>query len=220
MICVLIDAGLRRSPAKITEAIYSLRRQPQDVRAIIITHAHPDHVGGLAEMKRRTGAEVWMHPADAALVRDGRYGRPPLPASAPVGRALGRLLNLRLARRQEPVAVAHEVSDAEVLPFDGLRAIHTPGHSAGHLALLLPREGGVLFLGDAASNWLRPGLGALHEDAAESLRSLEKLASLEFKVACFAHGRPIRKKASATLRELVRRLQAQTEQASGSSGSI
>ena len=68
--------------------------------------------------------------------------------------------------------MAHEVSDGEVLPFDGLRALHTPGHSAGHLALLLPREGGVLFVGDAASNVLRTGLGPLNEDVAESRRSL------------------------------------------------
>ena len=72
---VLVDAGLRNSPPRITEAIYSLGRLPQDVAAIVVTHAHRDHVGGLAEMKRRTGAEVWMHPADAALVRDGLYGR-------------------------------------------------------------------------------------------------------------------------------------------------
>ena len=73
---VLIDAGLKGSPPRISEAIYALDRLPQDVVAIVVTHAHRDHVGGLAEMKRRTGAEVWMHPADAALVRDGLYGRP------------------------------------------------------------------------------------------------------------------------------------------------
>src|SRR5660397_84841 len=73
---VLVDAGLRHSPPRITEAIYSLGRLPQDVVAIVVTHAHRDHAGGLAEMMRRTGAEGWMHPADAALVRDGLYGRP------------------------------------------------------------------------------------------------------------------------------------------------
>ena len=205
---VLVDAGLKHSPPRITEAVYSLGRLPQDVVAIVVTHAHRDHVGGLAEMKRRTGAEVWMHPADAALVRDGLYGRPFGRGQDRGSSALSQAMNLLPSPKGEPVAVAHEVSDGEVLPFDGLRALHTPGHSAGHLALLLPREGGVLFVGDAASNVLRTGLGPLNEDVAESRRSLEKLAALQFEVACFAHGRPLRGNASQAFGELVRRLQS------------
>ena len=197
---VLVDAGLRHSPPRITEAIYSLGRLPQDVVAIVVTHAHRDHVGGLAEMMRRTGAEVWMHPADAALVRDGLYGRP-------FPRGPGRIFSLWPAPKGASIAVAHEVSDGEVLPFDGLRALHTPGHTAGHLALLLPREGGVLFVGDAAANLRRPGLSFINEDVAEGRRSLERLAALEFEAACFAHGRTIRHGASNAFRELVGRLE-------------
>jgi glyoxylase-like metal-dependent hydrolase (beta-lactamase superfamily II) len=197
---VLVDAGLRHSPPHITEAIYSLGRLPQDVVAIVVTHAHRDHVGGLAEMMRRTGAEVWMHPVDAALVRDGLYGRP-------FRHGPGRIFSLWPSSKGESVAVAHEVGDGEVLPFDGLRALHTPGHTAGHLALLLPREGGVLFVGDAATNLRRPGLSFLNEDVAEGRRSLEKLAALEFETACFAHGRTIRHGASRAFHELVGRLE-------------
>ena len=91
---VLVDAGLKSSPARITEAIYALGRLPQDVVAIVVTHTHRDHVGGLAEMKRRTGAEVWMHPADAALVRDGLYGRPFGPGYDRASRAVSRAMNL------------------------------------------------------------------------------------------------------------------------------
>jgi glyoxylase-like metal-dependent hydrolase (beta-lactamase superfamily II) len=205
---VLIDAGLKGSPPRITEAIYSLGRLPQDVVAIVITHAHRDHVGGLAEMKRRTGAEVWMHPADATLLRDGLYGRPLGRGQNRSSSALSQAMNLLPSPKGQPVAVAHEVSDGEVLPFDGLRALHTPGHSAGHLALLLPREGGVLFVGDAAANVLRTGLVPLNEDVAESRRSLEKLAALQFEVACFAHGRTLRRNASQAFGELLRRLQS------------
>ena len=203
---VLIDAGLRHSPPRITEAIYALGRLPQDVVAIVVTHAHRDHVGGLAEMMRRTGAEAWMHPADAALVRDGLYGRP-----FPHG--LGRLFRLWPAPKGDAIAVAHEVRDGEVLPFDGLRALHTPGHTAGHLALLLPREGGVLFVGDAATNLRRPGLSFVNEDLAEVRRSLKRLAALEFEAACFAHGRTIRHGASSAFRELAGRLEPPTSEA-------
>jgi glyoxylase-like metal-dependent hydrolase (beta-lactamase superfamily II) len=67
----------------------------------------------------------------------------------------------------------------------------TPGHTAGHLALLLPRDGGVLFAGDAATNVGRLGAGPVYEDVGEGRRSLEKLAALDFDVALFSHGRPI-----------------------------
>jgi glyoxylase-like metal-dependent hydrolase (beta-lactamase superfamily II) len=203
---VLIDAGLRRSPARITEAIYSLDRLPQQVSTILVSHAHHDHVGGLAEMQRRTGAEVWAHPADAALLRQGLRGRPREPGPSSASRTAVALLSLWPSPQGEPLAVAREIDDGEVLPFDALRAVHTPGHSAGHLSFLLPRDGGVLFVGDAATHWLRPALGRLHEDAAESRRSLEKLAALEFETACFAHGRPIRSGASQAFRDLTRRL--------------
>jgi glyoxylase-like metal-dependent hydrolase (beta-lactamase superfamily II) len=209
---VLIDAGLKSSPPRITEAIYSLRRQPHDVRAIVVTHAHRDHVGGLAEMLWRTGAEVWMHPADGALVREGFVGRPLRPGPGRGSRALVRALGSWPSRPGEPVAVAHEVNDGEVLPFDGLRAVHTPGHSPGHIALLLPRDGGVLFAGDAVNNWLRLSLGSLHEDRVESRRSLEKLAALDFEVACPAHGRPVEHDASAAFRDLLRRVEPDASQ--------
>lgn len=202
---VLVDAGMSWSPPRITEAIYATGRRPQDVTAIIATHAHPDHVGGLAEMARRTDAEVWMHPADAALVRQGIYGRRFGPSPSAARDVVRRAMNLRPVAKGEPVAVAHEVGDGDELPFDGLRAVHTPGHTAGHLALLLPRAGGVLFVGDAAARALHVGLSPLNEDMVASGASLAKLARLDFDTALFAHGRPLRGGASAAFRELVER---------------
>jgi glyoxylase-like metal-dependent hydrolase (beta-lactamase superfamily II) len=201
---VLVDAGLPWSPPRLTEAIYATGRRPDDVTAIVVTHAHRDHVGGLAEMVRRTGAEVWAHPADAELLRQGVYGRRFGRSPSGAGEILRRAMNL-VPARGEPVAVAHEVADGDVLPFGGLLAVHTPGHTAGHLALLLPRDGGVLFVGDAAAHRLHVGLSPLNEDVVGSGASLAKLARLDFDTALFSHGRPLRGGASAAFREVVER---------------
>ncbi len=189
---VLVDAGIEPGAERIGAGLRALGRAPKDVRGIVVTHLHGDHTGGLAAVKEHTGAEVWMHSADAAAVREGVRRRTLEPGPGLVRTIIARALERRPASGATPVAVEHDVAGGETLPFDGLTAVHTPGHTAGHLALLLPRDGGVLFTGDAATDFGRLGAGPIYEDVAEGRRSLEKLAALDFDVALFSHGRPIR----------------------------
>ena len=198
----LIDTGIAGSAGKILEAVRAIGRAPADIRHILVTHCHSDHAGSLAEMKRLTGAPATMHPLDAAMVRAGKAMRPLTPAPGLFNAFVCRFLlpgpdggrggggRARGPGRRDAAA-------------GGLRAIHVPGHCAGQLAFLWPRHGGVLIAADAAANVFGLALSPMYEDLAEGRRSLAKLAALEFEVACFGHGRPIKSGAEAVPTEVV-----------------
>jgi glyoxylase-like metal-dependent hydrolase (beta-lactamase superfamily II) len=198
----LIDTGVAGSAKKILDAVRVTGRAPADIRHILVTHCHSDHAGSLAELKRLIGAPATMHPKDAAMVRAGKTLRPLTPTPGVINGILGRLL-LRFAPTSiEAAEVEHEARDGETLPIaGGLQAIHAPGHCAGQLAFLWPQHGGVLIAADAAANIFRLTLSPVFEDLVEGKRSLAKLAALDFTVACFGHGRPIRSGASRRFRQ-------------------
>jgi glyoxylase-like metal-dependent hydrolase (beta-lactamase superfamily II) len=191
----LIDTGIAGSAPKILDAVRSIGRQPADIRHILVTHCHSDHAGSLAELKRRTGAPATMHPVDAAMVREGKAIRPLQPAPGLVNALVCRFLLPNAPTQVEPTEIEHEARDGEALP-GGLRAIPAPGHCAGQLAFLWPEHGGVLIAADAAANVFGLALSPMYEDVAEGRRSLARLAAMDFEVACFGHGKPIRSGAS------------------------
>jgi glyoxylase-like metal-dependent hydrolase (beta-lactamase superfamily II) len=110
--------------------------------------------------------------------------------------------------------VHFEVSDGnELEELGGIRVIHCPGHTPGHVCYLLPEHGGVLFLGDVAFNILgRLGPAPINEDFAMAERSFAALARLDFEVAGFGHGGTIHHGAA-------RRFKATVERRAGSSRS-
>jgi len=197
---VLIDTGIPGSSPKILEAVRAIGREPAAIRHILVTYCHSDHAGSAAEMKRLTGAPATMHPTDAEMVRTGKAKRPLTQAPGLLNAFLCRFFIGSAPTEIEPAEIAHEVQDGAMLP-GGLRAIHVPGHCAGQLAFLWPEHGGVLIAADAAANALGLALSPVYEDLAEGQRSLSKLASLEFEVACFGHGKPIKSNAAAQFRK-------------------
>lgn len=197
----LIDTGLPGSADTILDAVREMGKQPGDIKHILVTHCHPDHSGGLAALQRETAAPAYMHPTDAAMVRQGKGLRPMKP-SPPYLPALLFLLRSRPKAPLEPAEIQCEVQDGDELPISGgMKAIHVPGHCAGQLAFLWPRHGGILFAADAAANFRRLGLMMAYEDLAEGRRSLAKLAALQFETAAFGHGHEISQGASAQFKQ-------------------
>ena len=205
----LIDSGLRSSERRLWKAIARIDRQPSDVNHVLVTHHHADHVGSLAAVKKASGAQAYVHPLDAPVVA-GEKPRPAANRASIIGRLFGRMI-LRLPQNNpEPVPADHEISDGDELPMGGgVRVIHTPGHTAGHVSFFVERHGGILFVGDAAANMLgRIGKPLLifTEDMDETKASMRKLAELEFDTACFGHGRVLKGRANAAFRRYVEKM--------------
>jgi glyoxylase-like metal-dependent hydrolase (beta-lactamase superfamily II) len=192
----LIDTGVKSSGLKIIQAITELGKKPTDVRRILVTHCHADHIGSLSLLERLTGALVYMHPLDADLLRSGRTNRT-IPPGPGLAHALVRVLMNR-PNRVDVSDVNVELRDGQTVDsLPSMLAVHTPGHTAGHLCFLWQAQAGVLFVGDAAMHRRSLSAGPIYENMADQQRSLAKLAALHFETACFAHGSPILQNASA-----------------------
>jgi len=203
----LVDSGLPRKKDRILSAVAGTGRQPADLKHILITHHHIDHMGSLGDLMEATGAKSYVHPLDSPIVRGDRPQPGPNPASL-LGKFAGPLL-ARFGPAPTTAPVDVEVADGEEMAIaGGIRALHTPGHTPGHLAFLLARDGGVLFAGDAAANVFRLGMpiGMFTADRQQAKESVRKLAALEFEVACFGHGRALKGEANLKFRRLAEKL--------------
>jgi len=195
---ILVDSGIPGSAKKILDAVRSLGKQPADVKHILVTHLHGDHTGSLAVLKRDTGAPVYMHPIDAALVQRGETSRPVEPAPGLFNKLMSTMMARQGPMTIEPAETEHELYDNQELNLveDGLRVLHAPGHAAGQVVFLWPRHGGVLIAADTCGNMTGFGLPPIFENLNDGMKTLKKLAALNFEVAVFGHGKPLTKGAA------------------------
>ncbi|MEY2928097.1 MAG: hypothetical protein RL367_2574 [Pseudomonadota bacterium] len=201
---VVLDTGFPGRSEKILKSVRDMGHAPADVRHIILTHCHPDHIGSAAALKRETGAIVWAHPLDAPRMEAGLTMREPMcPSPGLRNRIMAKLLAGKITT-VEPVKVDRLIEDGDTPSFaPDMTAIHIPGHCHGQLAFLWGRHGGVLFPADACINRRGLKLAVATEDPQLALASLAKLAALEFDTVCVMHGKPIMRGGSAQFRQTI-----------------
>jgi glyoxylase-like metal-dependent hydrolase (beta-lactamase superfamily II) len=200
----LIDAGFPNKEAAVFAAIRALGRTPDQLKHLILTHGHPDHIGSAAAIVRETGTRTYMHQLDIPLAEAGGPFRPMTPAPGLLRQVLCRVLYDHNERRP-PVAIDEPLIDGKTLPIaGGIDIIHVPGHCAGQIALLW-RSGRMLFAADVFMNvtGLSDPLG--FENLKDGRASQSKLAGLSFDAVGFGHGKTITRDAMTRLRKWVRK---------------
>jgi glyoxylase-like metal-dependent hydrolase (beta-lactamase superfamily II) len=198
---ILVDTGVAGSVGMLREAVRSLGRDITEVRHILVTHCHPDHAGGIAEIKALTHARVYMHRRDAMLVAVGRAMRRLRPSPGILNAVLFKLMIPLESTTVPPARADVLVGNGDEIPVaGGISVIHTPGHTEGHLVFLVRRRR-VLFVGDAAANLLGLRLMMAYEHLQQGVMSLRHLCRFKFDVACFGHGAPIRQNAVGRFRD-------------------
>lgn len=198
----LIDGGLPLATNRIIRQITGSGRRLSDIKRILLTHAHPDHVGALPELQARSGAAV------IACEIEKPYAEGTLPVVRPDPESLSsweRLMPTMPMPGKLPT-VDRTVRDGDVIAeaMGGLQVIATPGHSPGHVSFWQP-ECKILFAGDVLMNafgvsGLRLPFTVSTPDMAENIRSVRKIAELDAEIACFGHGEPIMQDAAAKIR--------------------
>ncbi len=201
----LIDTGLTNSGTAIVDAIDGIGRKINDLKQIVVTHYHPDHMGSLAGLAERSRAKVLAHALDAPVVRGDQSEETPNLSE------LERKLQAEISkgvRPARPCEVDRELVDGDEIELEGgARVVHVPGHTAGSIAVYVPKRC-ALFAGDAAARMPEGQLlvGVFNVDPNKTRASFRRLAELEFDAVFFGHGAPMEKDASLAFRRLAEKL--------------
>jgi glyoxylase-like metal-dependent hydrolase (beta-lactamase superfamily II) len=202
---VLLDTGWNADESwqALVAGLEAIGASPQDVRGVLVSHMHFDHLGLAGRVRAASGAWVAMHPADRAVLAGPRMRD--AQDAAEQEAAFLRSLGASAAEAAEAVGPPdgwadflsaalpdRELRDGDLADVPGwrLRAVHTPGHTPGHLCFV-DEASQRLFAGDHILPRITPNIslmwGEYAEPLADYLLSLAKVRELDVDEIMPAH---------------------------------
>lgn len=161
----LIDTGVWGTAPQLKDYLNQIGRSPKEISMVLITHAHPDHIGGCLAISKVSSALFCAHPADKRWIEDveRQYQERPI-------------LNF-FELVEGSVVINRELREGDTISWDKgktIRVLETPGHSPGSISFFDEAEG-ALFTGDAV-----PAVGTLpiYVDPQASIESIRKLQKI------------------------------------------
>jgi glyoxylase-like metal-dependent hydrolase (beta-lactamase superfamily II) len=195
----LVDTLFPDDAGEVLAAVRALGRSPGDLKRIVLTHAHRSHLGGVAALKRETGAQVLSHEWEADVIAGERKAQSATLKPMRPFRTYPFQLGIFLNRpKHAPSPVDGTVDDGDAV--GPLQVLHAPGHSPGHLAFHLA-EHGLLIAGDTIVTWprLEAGWRAFTLNPVQQRASLARFASLEPRIVAVGHGDEVAEDAAAKM---------------------
>jgi glyoxylase-like metal-dependent hydrolase (beta-lactamase superfamily II) len=199
----VIDAGWNTDEAwqALVAGLATAGYTPEDLRAVLVTHIHPDHYGLAGRIREHSGAWIGLHPADAALI-NVRYEE--VDGLLADNQLLLERMGMtdeasQLAAASLPIREFVSIAKPDVLIEDGqrqdlpgwnLRAVWTPGHSPGHVCFV-DEDRDLLFSGDHVLPRITPNISVHPQQRpnplADFLESLVKVGKLDVSEVLPAH---------------------------------
>jgi glyoxylase-like metal-dependent hydrolase (beta-lactamase superfamily II) len=191
---ILVDAGAQGDADRILSAVRGKGVEPHTLALILLTHGHLPVTGAAAEIRRRTGAPIAIHAADAEMLRLGQNA--PLRPTGFIARLAAPIVQATRGEPAHPNLVLDGPRSLQEFGLDA-RVMETPGHTAGSISLILPSGEAVvgdLLMGGFLGGLVRrsvPNVAYFQDDDADAKRSLRAVLAAGARKLYVGHGGPL-----------------------------